>query len=63
MTRYDDIAARVERIKYLSEALSRVSPTSAQSKVIAEEIHGESAAYLALVDAQRGVDQKDDGRM
>ena len=62
MTRYDGIAARLERIKYLTEAQAHVPATSAPYRVLAKEIHTESAAYLALVDAQRGVDRKDDGR-
>ena len=58
MTSYDEIAARLERIKYLSEAQAHLSLNSAQFKVLGEEIHTESAAYWALIDAERGVDKK-----
>jgi hypothetical protein len=58
MLEYNDVAARFERIKYLSEAQARLSRDSARFTVLADEIHRESAAYLALIDARRSVDQK-----
>jgi hypothetical protein len=58
MTRYDGIAARLERIKYLTEAQAHVPATSAPYRVLAKEIHTESAAYLALVDAQRALTER-----
>jgi hypothetical protein len=60
MSKQAQIAAGLERIKYLTEALARASPASAQHRALAEELHWESARYLALVDAHRGVDRKDD---
>jgi hypothetical protein len=54
----DQIAASLDRIKGLCQALERASRTSAQHRALAENLHWESAAYLALVDACRGVDRK-----
>jgi hypothetical protein len=56
----DQIAARLDRIKGLCQALERASRTSSRHRALAEELHLESAAYLALVDARRGVDRKSD---
>jgi hypothetical protein len=58
----EEIEARLDRIKGLCRALAQGPGTSTRSKVLAAAIHRESAAYLALVDAQRGVDRKDDDR-
>jgi hypothetical protein len=62
MSEQDQIAARLDRIKGITEALGRVSRMSAQHRALAEEMHWESAAYLALLDAPRGVNRKDDDR-
>ena len=40
----------------LSEAQGHLSRDSARFTVLADEIHRESAVYLALVDARRGFD-------
>jgi hypothetical protein len=55
---YDEVAARLERITYLCEAQGHLSRDSARFTVLADEIHRESAVYLALVDARRDVDHK-----
>ena len=55
---YDEVAARLERITYLSEAQGHLSRDSARFTVLADEIHRESAVYLALVDARRGSDHQ-----
>jgi hypothetical protein len=56
---YDEVAARLERITYLSEAQGHLSRDSARFTVLADEIHRESAVYLALVDGRRGFRPKD----
>jgi hypothetical protein len=58
MFTHDEVAVRLERITYLSEAQARLSRDSARFALLADEIHREAAVYLALVDARRGVDQK-----
>jgi hypothetical protein len=53
--------AVLERIKSLLNTLHRTSTRSPQYTAVAEEIHAESVAYLALVDAERGVDRRQQG--
>jgi hypothetical protein len=54
----DDLYARVERIKLLMEELTRTPRTSPSHRAVLEDIYAETAAYVAAVDAARGVDAK-----
>jgi hypothetical protein len=56
------LGGRLDRIKYLCEARADVSQNAAGRQVIAEAIRRESVAYLALVDARRGGDRRQDPR-
>jgi hypothetical protein len=57
---HDDVYTRLERIKALWDQLSCTRPKSRKYRSLVDEIHAESAAYLAVVDAVRGVDRKTD---
>jgi hypothetical protein len=61
MSPYDEVYARLERIKQLWVELQRTPPHSSKYEVLVGEIRAESLAYLALVDAQKqkkpGVDK------
>jgi hypothetical protein len=57
MSPYDEVYARIERIKELWRELQRTPRTSPTYGRLIEKIRTESAAYLSLVDAQAGVAQ------
>ena len=57
MSPYDEVYARIERIKELWRELQRTPRTSPRYGQLIEKIRTESAAYLSLVDAQAGVAQ------
>jgi hypothetical protein len=58
MSSHEDVVARLEHIKSLWDQLRRTRPKSRKYRALVEEIHAESAAYLAVVDAVRSVDAK-----
>ena len=53
MSPYDEVYARLERIKQLWVELQRTTSNSGRYEVLIGEIRAESLAYLALVDAQK----------
>jgi hypothetical protein len=58
MNTHHDVYARLERVKRLWIELATTSKKSAGYKSLVDEIHAESIAYLAGVDADRGVDRR-----
>jgi hypothetical protein len=57
---HDDVDARLARIKVLMNELMRTPRPSLRHLALVEEIHAETAAYLAAVEAVRGGDRKTD---
>jgi hypothetical protein len=57
---HDEVRARLERIKALMSELTRTPRPSARHLALVEEIHAETAAYLAALEAAQGVDRKRD---
>ena len=57
MSPYNEVYARIERIKELWRELQRTPRTSPTYGQLIEKIRTESVAYLSLVDAQAGVAQ------
>ena len=53
MSPYDEVYARLERIKQLWVELQHTLPHSGRYDELFGEIRAESLAYLALVDAQK----------
>ena len=62
LSRQDEISARLRSIKSLCQVLERMSRASARYRELASDLQAEAAAYLKLVDAQRGVDRTRDRR-
>jgi hypothetical protein len=60
MSVYEELDAREARIKALWDELIRTPRDSPRHRVLVEDIIEESAAYLAVVDAARGVDRTPD---
>ena len=54
MSPCDEVSVRLERIKELWRELKRTPRNSPTYDVLIEKIRTESAAYLALIDAQAG---------
>jgi len=57
MSPYDEVYARIERIKELWRELQRTPRASPTYGELIEKIRTESVAYLSLVDAPAGVAQ------
>lgn len=60
MSPYDEVYARLERIRELWRELQRTPADSRRYKALVEEVHTESVAYLALVEAQKNASRKSD---
>jgi hypothetical protein len=52
MSPYDEVYARLKRIRALWRELQRTPKSSSRYDVLIKEIHAESSAYSALVNAQ-----------
>jgi hypothetical protein len=57
---YEELDAREARIKALWDELIRTPRDSPRHRMLVEDIIEKSAAYLAAVDAARGVDRAPD---
>ena len=55
---HEDVYARLERVKSLLVTLAAMTAKSPEYRAVVDEIHAESVAYLASVDADRGVDRR-----
>ena len=62
MSAHAEVNALLERIKGFWAQLPRTRPDSKSRKALVDKIHVESAAYLKIADAARGVDRKADAR-
>src|SRR5580704_428686 len=62
MSPHPNVYARLERVKALWVEISKTPKTSARYQVLADSIRAESGAYLAGVDAARGVDRRRQSR-
>jgi hypothetical protein len=54
MSPYDEVYARIERIKELWRELQRTPRKSPSHRELMGKIRTESAAYLSLIDGQAG---------